>query len=285
MPFSAGKILSNLQKWQAAIEQVEKSGGHVPEVLLDAVKTGEFDLRHSSFTNSNAKNVIFRGQKFSSKEKLLSLDLRNSSSIQKNLGDVLDEIKSLEEYNALREIDEATAFEEGSILSPILWVSQQKEDGSIKHRLIHHDRLNYTYAKPKFSLSTIGQELDRLAEFYGLKKMDLEKCFYQFRLTKSSSKTLRFKIDTGNGIKYYEWQVMCMGMSAAPFVTQATTGFLAGLYSRTFRVYVGVYLDDFWMELVSRGPEFELWAAEYGLQFKGDFTPNNHNSVPPVFVH
>ena len=176
--FQAGDLLKNRPFWRDAISYFENKGGMVPAVVKDAVENGFFDLRHKSFTNLKAKNVVFRGDKFNSAEDLLSHKFENSSSIQKNLSDVLAEIKSLDSCRAIGEISESEALAEGSIISPILWVSQVKSDGTKKNRLIHHDLLNYSYSKPKFSLAKISNELERISDFDDLWKCDMEKCFY-----------------------------------------------------------------------------------------------------------
>ena len=139
--FLAGDLLKNKPYWRDAISYFESNGGMVPVVVKDAVEKGYFDLRHKSFTNFNAKHVIFRGEKFNSKEDLLNHKFENSSSIQKNLSVVLEEINNLTNCRAVSEISESEALSEGSIISPILWVSQTKSDGSKKNRLIHHDLL------------------------------------------------------------------------------------------------------------------------------------------------
>ena len=192
----------------------------------------------------------------------------NSSSIEKNLDDVLVEIDNLKKCGAIERVSKEEALSEGSICSPILWVSQPKPDGSTKTRLIHHDLLNYSYTKPKFSLSKITVELERLADFNILRKCDKEKCYYQFILREENSKTLRFSIKVKNEILYFQWKCMAMGMSAAPYVAQSTNNFLSDLYSLKFRVYHAVYLDDFWGEPKPGVPKFEKWAGEFGLRFK-----------------
>ena len=260
--------MKNQEKWREAIAWMQSNGGHVPAVVLDAVQAGYFNLRHKSFTNPAAKNVIFRGQHFKSKNDLLDRNFENSSSISKNLGDVMTEITSLDNCGAVERVSEAEALSEGSVISPILWIVQTKPDGSLKKRLIHHDLLNYTYSKPKFSLAKVSVELERLADFSEIRKCDKEKCFYQFPLSKENSKTLRFKIRTKSQTLYYQWKVMAMGMSAAPFVTQSTNGFLTELYSLTFKIYACVYLDDVWTEKRDEVVKFEEWAGEYGLRFK-----------------
>ena len=176
--FLAGDILKNLGKWREAIDWMQKNGGNVPAVVYDAVQSGYFNLRHKSFTNSGAKNVIFRGQHFKSKNDLLNQNFQNSSSIARNLDEVMAEIGCLENCGAIERVAEAEAMSEGSIVSPILWIVQTKSDGSRKKRLIHHDLLNYTYSKPKFSLAKISVELERLADFGEIRKCDKEKCFY-----------------------------------------------------------------------------------------------------------
>ena len=40
-------------------------------------------------------------------------------------------------------------------------------------------------------------------------------------------------------------------------------------YSRKFGVYVGIYIDDWWKELVSSGPDFVKWLEAFGYRFKG----------------
>ena len=176
--FKAGDLLKNRPFWRDAINYYENKGGMVPAVVKDAVESGHFDLRHKSFTNFKASNVIFRGEKYESKDQLLAKNFENSSSIQKNLSEVLDEVMKLDNCGAVVEISEAEALSEGSVISPILWISQIKSDGSKKNRLIHHDLLNFSYAKPKFSLAKITNEVERIAEFEELWKCDKEKCFY-----------------------------------------------------------------------------------------------------------
>ena len=70
--FTAGEILKNKEKWSDAMVWMESNGGFVPPLLKDAINSGFFDLRHKSFTNFNAKKVVFRGVNFSSKEELLA---------------------------------------------------------------------------------------------------------------------------------------------------------------------------------------------------------------------
>ena len=176
--FVAGQLLSNLPRWRKFIEEEESCGNFVPEVLKDAVKVGKFNVRHPSFTNFDADHVVFRGRVFESKKELMEKKFENSRTIKDNFDLVWAEILSLVESKAVREISEVEANSEGSVISPILWVSQPKPDNTIKHRLIHHDRLNYTYSRPKFRLAQISTELDRISEFSGLLKADLEKCFY-----------------------------------------------------------------------------------------------------------
>ena len=176
--FTAGQLFSNLSRWQRFIEEEERSGAFVPEVLKDAVRSGAFDVRHPSFTNLEADHVVFRGRVFSSKKDLLDKTFENSKSIKENYDLVWAEILALIECKAVREVSEEEAYSQHSVISPILWVSQQKPDLTMKHRLIHHDRLNYTYSKPKFRLANISSELERIADFDGLFKADLEKCFY-----------------------------------------------------------------------------------------------------------
>ena len=58
--FIACDILRNRPLWKDAISWMENNGGFVPPVVKDAVETGFFDLRHKSFTNFNANNIVFR---------------------------------------------------------------------------------------------------------------------------------------------------------------------------------------------------------------------------------
>ena len=139
--FQAGDLLRNRPLWRDAVVYFENKGGQVPAVVKDAIENGFFDLRHKSFTNHKAKNVVFRGEKYDSSEKLLNTKFENSSSIQKNLSEVLDEISILDKCGGVTEISESEALSAGSIISPILWVSQLKSDGTKKNRLIHHDIL------------------------------------------------------------------------------------------------------------------------------------------------
>ena len=156
--------------------------------------------------------------------------------------------------------------------------------------------LNFSYAKPKFSLAKISNEVERIAEFDELWKCDKEKCFYwlgdgkfyfrvrschaclnrssfhllshQFSLSTANRKTLRFKIKLKVKTLYFQWNVMAMGMSAAPYVAQSTNNFLCQVYSMKFGVYCCVYLDDVWGNKKSGVPKFEDWAGEFGLKFK-----------------
>ena len=109
--------------------------------IESTLNSGSFNLRHPTFTNFNPRHVVFRGIKFQSKEALLASDFRNSSSIRKNLADVLAEIECLNKCQAVVRISKEEALSEGSILSPILWIVQDKPGGVKKNRLIHHDRL------------------------------------------------------------------------------------------------------------------------------------------------
>ena len=138
--FVAGQLLSDLKKWQNFIEEEERCGAFIPEVLRDAAKTGKFDVRHPSFTNLEASHVIFRGRVYDNKKEFFSKTFENSRSIKDNFDLVWAEILALLEYKAVREVSEEEAFSEGSLISPILWVSQPKPDQTIKHRLIHHDQ-------------------------------------------------------------------------------------------------------------------------------------------------
>ena len=199
---------------------------------------------------------------------VLAKEFRNSSSIRKNLADVLNELDCLESSRAVGRVTEEEAKSEGSIIAPILWVKQEKAGGVVKNRLIHHDLLNFTYSRPKFSLARISQELERIADFNELRKCDAEKYFYQFRVGQSSSKTLRFKIEVGGEVRFYEWKVMAMGMSGAPYTAQCTSNFLSDYYSRRFAIYSCVYLDDFWAEKSHQAPNFEVFAGDFGIRFK-----------------
>ena len=60
-----------------------------------------------------------------------------------------------------------------------------------------------------------------------------------------------------------------MGTSGAPFISQSTNSCVGASYSRKFGVYVGIYIDDWWKELVSSGPDFVKWLEAFGYRFKG----------------
>ena len=68
----------------------------------------------------------------------MAKEFRNSSSIRKNLADVLTELDCLERSRAVGRVTEEEAKSEGSVIAPILWVKQEKAGGVVKNRLIHH---------------------------------------------------------------------------------------------------------------------------------------------------
>ena len=176
--FIAGRALENKNRWQEAVDKIIDGGGHVPKCVVEAIKNGAFNIRHADFTNHNANNFVFRGQKFRSKTKLMSAHFANSRSVSENKREVELEVENLVSSGAIREVSEEEATSAGSIVSPILWITQRRPDGSRKNRLIHHDRCNYTYSRPRFSLTQISAELDMLAEFEEIAKWDLDKAFY-----------------------------------------------------------------------------------------------------------
>ena len=178
MSFEAGKILQNIDLWKKTMSWFEEQGGQIPPVLKDAVASGKFNLRHKSFTNNNPKHVMFRSKKYKSKEELIAQVFDNSNSIYNNLEEVKGEILDLQKWKAIKEISESEALSNGSVISPILFIIQEKSDGTRKTRLVHHDIMNCTYSKPKFTLARISQELERIADFDELSKCDKTKCFY-----------------------------------------------------------------------------------------------------------
>ena len=236
--FVGGQILKNQAKWRQAVAFLEDNGGHVPEFFKEAVETGKFNVRHPAYTNKNASHVCFRGFVYKSKHQLLKADLKNRKSVAQNLADVKNECEVLEKCQVIRRITKEEAEEPGSVVSPILWVTQVKSDGSKKNRLIHHCRLNYMYSKPRFALTQIADELDQLAEFEEIAKYDMEKFFYQFSIDEVSSKTLRFRV----GEDYFEWKALCMGISCAPYIAQTASGVLTEVFSRTYNVYIGSFI-------------------------------------------
>ena len=270
MTFRAGEFYKNKQKWQQAIHETKETGGFVPRFLEEAVDRGGVNVRHRDFTNNNAKNVIFRGHNFGSHKALMQKEFRNSSSISKNIEEVGMEIQLLLDSGAIEEVSEEEAKSPGSLVSPILWITQMKPDGTKKCRLIHHDMWNYQYSRPKFTLTDIAAELDILAEFLEIEKHDLEKAFYQVSVTPESSKTLRFKIRLHGRTKFYQWKVLCMGISSAPFIVQSSGWLLTETFGRNFKVYISLFIDDFCLE-VDNGdnrPNFVAWASTFGLRFK-----------------
>ena len=266
--FEAGGLLKNKKAWNLLKNEADQFYGGLPPVLSDAIDTGSFDVRHRSFTNENAKNIKFQGIKYASKQDLLDEDFPNSNSVDNNIKEVTKKIQELQKSKAVTEISEEEARSPGSILSPILWIEQEKEDGSMKKRLVHHDRLNYQYAKPKFSMVSITNELDRLADFESLRKHDKQSAFYQFPICETNKKTLRFKIKIDGIWRFFQWEVMAMGMSGAPYVCQVSNASLTAKFSRLYKVYNAVYLDDFWLEDRVDVPDFVSWAEDFGLIFK-----------------
>ena len=260
---------------KALLSAFEKSASYL--WLSDAIESGCFNMRHKSFTNEKAKNITFQGKKFSSRKELLDYDFPNNKSIQDNIEEVWNKILELERSGAVKGISEEDAYSPGSIISPILWIEQEKEDGSLKKRLVHHDRLNYQYTKPKFSMVTIANELDRLSDFERIRKHDKKSAFYQFPVTPENSKTLRFKIRIDGHWKFFEWRSMAMGMSGAPYVCQVTNSALSNKFARLYKVYNAVYLDDFWLEDRRDVPDFVGWAESYGLIFKQSKTEIGHS--------
>ena len=172
-PFRAGEFFKNVKKWQTTVAQVKQDGGHIPPFLEEAIAGGGVNVRHKSFTNPSANEVVFRGKHYRNEEHLLSKNFRNSRSIRRNISQVSKEIVLLEECGAISQVSEQEALSAGSIVSPILWVTQKRPDGKFKSRLIHHDILNYQYSRPKFTLTEISAELDILAEFLEIEKHDL----------------------------------------------------------------------------------------------------------------
>ena len=277
--FVAGEFFKNKERWQNAVAAAKENGSFVPQFLEEAISGDGVDVRHKSFTNESARNVKFRGYQFGSKEALLKKNFQNSRSIQRNIDQVLTEIELLLSCNAIEEVSREQAFEEGSIISPILWVTQKKPNGKTKTRLIHHDLLNYQYSRPKFTLTDISAELDVLAEFFSIKKHDLEKAFYQCPVTKASSKTLRFSIKVNGEVKYYQWLVLCMGISAAPFIMQCSGWLVTETFSRTYNVYISLFIDDAWLDGDKECPDFADWASEFGLRFRKDKSEHGEEIV------
>ena len=52
-------------------------------------------------------------------------------------------------------------------------------------------------------------------------------------------------------------------------MSQSTNACIGAGYSRRYGVYVGIYIDDWWKQLESKGPDFVKWLEDFGYKFKG----------------
>ena len=140
--FQPGLILKNQEKWLHMADEIYRLGGFVPKVALDAFKAGTLDLSSKEFMNLQAKKVIFNKRIYKSWEHLKNTIIPNYASIQENLEEVEKEINILLDFECVKEVD---AFSEENVISPIHFIKNLQADGSVKNRLVYHDKKNFMY--------------------------------------------------------------------------------------------------------------------------------------------
>ena len=172
-----GQILANKEKWSTAVAELKKSGVFVPPFLSRAISSGYFDVFSKEWTNFNARNLHFRGEVFNNLQDLENKFIPNSPSIEENLVDAYAEVSRMKEGRAINQISSEEAFSPESVLSPILWVSKVRADGTRKSRLVFHSKFNCLYSKPKLSMPDIAEECHVVSEFGELVKVDMQDCY------------------------------------------------------------------------------------------------------------
>ena len=195
--FTPGTLLSQKSKWLEIAEELYRLGGVAEKVALDAFECGEIDLRSKEFMNMNSKNIVFNNRKYSSWLALKNEKIENYGSVTENLADVERELNNLKDLGVVREVEK---FDQEHVVSPIHWIKNTQPDGSVKVRLVHHDKGNCFYTKPKCPLPQLDKQIYSMSHLDQLCKEDMRKCFYQFRLSDSSSKKLAFTFTGENGV-------------------------------------------------------------------------------------
>ena len=214
-------------------------GGVVEKVALEAFEKGEINMRSSEFMNFKAKNITFNNRKYSSWEELKNAKIPNYGSVIENKEEVEREINNLQATGMVAEIEE---FDDEHVVSPIHWIKATQPDGSIKVRLVHHDKNNVFYTKPKCPLPQLHQKIYAMSHLKELRKEDAKKCFYQYKLSKRSSKMLAFVFEGTDGrVRKFEWLVLPFGCSGATYVVQSINKVFADYYALKFEKFIIVY--------------------------------------------
>ena len=244
--FTPGRLLLQKEKWLELAAEVYRLGGVVEKVALEAFEAGEVNMRSTHFMNFKAKDITFNNYKYSSWEALKNAKIPNYGSVKENLEDVEKEVNNLV---ALDMVDEVQEFDDEHVVSPIHWIKNVQPDGSTKVRLVHHDKNNVFYTKPKCPLPQLHQKIYAMSHLDKMNKQDAKKCFYQFGLSKASSKMLAFEfVGTDGKLRKFTWRVLPFGVSGATYVVQAINKVFADYYALKFRKFIIVYIDDFGYE-------------------------------------
>ena len=244
--FTPGILLEQKSKWLEIAEELYRLGGVVEKVALDAFQSGEIDLRSKEFMNMNTKNITFNNRKYSSWEALKNEKIDNYGSVLENLDEVGAELENLKNIGVVREVKK---FDSEHVVSPIHWIKNIQPDGSVKVRLVHHDKSNCFYTKPKCPLPQLDKQIYSMSHLDLLCKEDQKKCFYQYRLGESSSKKLAFTFTGKDGVlRKFCWSVLPFGVAGATFVVQSINKVFADYYSLKFGKFIMVYIDDFAFE-------------------------------------
>lgn len=269
--FKAGDIFANRKLWIEELEKHRANGFDVPPYFLKMVRAGEIDVMDSNWTLRKPSNIKFQKKHWGSWAGLAAADIPNSPTVDLHRNEVGAEICHLLRIGAIEEIDQTLAVESGSIVSPILWLRDLRDDGSVKCRLIHHSKINIFYSRPKFKMASIEREMYKLADLPGIRKCDLDSCFYQFPIGCSSQKLLRFKFYDGKRTRFFQWKVLSQGFSASPFIVNGLMRLITEIYGYKFGVHCSVYTDDFWHSQFCETP-FDTFGAQFGLKFKAEKT-------------
>ena len=245
--FTPGQLLLQKEKWQELAAEVYRMGGVVEKVALDAFEAGELNLRSANFMNFNAKSITFNNRKYSSWEALKKAKIPNYGSIAENREEVEKEVNNLA---ALKVVQEVGDFDQEHVISPIHWIKAKQPDGSVKVRLVHHDKHNVFYTKPKCPLPQLHQKIYAMSHLEQMRKEDAKKCFYQYSLSECSSKMLAFEFEGLDGrVRKFVWRVLPFGVSGATYMVQSINRVFADYYSLKFGKFAIVYGlgNEFWI--------------------------------------
>ena len=267
----AGKFFSKKLEWTKHLDTVGGNGGHIPDFLHKAVKSGKIDPFDARYTNHKRKNLRFRGKNFLNFEALKAHQFPNSSSIYAYAGEVKKEIARMRNMGALREISKEQAHSDDSCINPLQWERQHRANGKIKCRLILHSKANTLYTRPRFSMADIGVECHNISRFESLVKVDECDAFYQFGVTDKAAKSLRCVLDLpGSKPIYLEFTVLTMGLASSPYLVHLSNRFLVESYVISTGLYGECFLDDIWTEERRGVLHFDQFCEDLDIYFKGE---------------